>query len=120
MDHKTKTWIKAMDLCSKYWGCHQMPQRSFFLKEYQFPVCARCTGIILGYIISVIFLIFGYHIKNVYCFLFMLPMFLDGTIQYTTKYESNNFKRLLSGLLSGIGFIHFISNLLIFLVKIIL
>lgn len=50
----------------------------------------------------------------------MLPMFLDGTIQYTTKYESNNFKRLLSGLLSGIGFIHFISNLLIFLVKIIL
>ena len=25
--------------------CHQLPERSFFLADRQFPVCARCTGL---------------------------------------------------------------------------
>jgi uncharacterized membrane protein len=25
--------------------CHQLPERSFFLGDRQFPVCARCTGL---------------------------------------------------------------------------
>jgi uncharacterized membrane protein len=25
--------------------CHQIPERSFFWGAYQFPVCARCTGL---------------------------------------------------------------------------
>ncbi|MGG7175281.1 DUF2085 domain-containing protein [Clostridium neonatale] len=25
-------------------GCHQLPDRSFFIRSYQFPICARCTG----------------------------------------------------------------------------
>ena len=53
MDIKDKIWIKSMEWCSKYWGCHQMPERSFFFKGYQFPVCARCTGMIVGYFLSI-------------------------------------------------------------------
>ena len=34
-------------------GCHQMPERSFFWKEYQFPICARCTGLAVGYLIGI-------------------------------------------------------------------
>ena len=28
--------------------CHQLPDRSFFWGEQQFPVCARCTGLYLS------------------------------------------------------------------------
>jgi uncharacterized membrane protein len=28
--------------------CHQRPERSFFVDGYQFPVCARCTGLYLS------------------------------------------------------------------------
>ena len=29
-------------------GCHQLPERSFFFRQYQFPVCARCCGVLIG------------------------------------------------------------------------
>jgi uncharacterized membrane protein len=28
--------------------CHQLPDRSFYWRDAQLPVCARCTGIYLG------------------------------------------------------------------------
>jgi uncharacterized membrane protein len=28
--------------------CHQLPERSFHLAEFQFPVCGRCLGIYAG------------------------------------------------------------------------
>ena len=40
-------WLKWMDW-GKRLGCHQMPERSFFIKGYQFPVCARCTGVLVS------------------------------------------------------------------------
>ena len=30
-------------------GCHQRADRSFFWHGYQFPICARCTGVVSGY-----------------------------------------------------------------------
>ena len=117
MDKRTKAWIKAMDWCSKYWGCHQLPERSFFYKGYQFPICARCTGIILGYICALLFLILNIHINLFLSIILVIPMILDGTIQLFTSYESNNFKRLLSGFIAGIGFIWIILNIIIYLIK---
>ena len=29
-----------------------MPERSFFFGEYQFPLCARCTGVLVGYMLG--------------------------------------------------------------------
>ena len=40
-----KKWIKLMEIGS-YLGCHQMPERSFFINGYQMPICARCVGVI--------------------------------------------------------------------------
>jgi len=45
MSRKDKLWIAAMEWCGRYCGCHQMPERSFSVKGYQFPLCARCTPI---------------------------------------------------------------------------
>ena len=104
MDKNIKRWISIMEWFSKYWGCHQIPERSFNYKGYQFPICARSTGILLGEIFGIIVGI----ISNYYSFwilTIMIPMILDGSIQLFFKnYESNNFKRLITGLCFGFAF----------------
>ncbi len=48
-------WDKARLI--GYALCHQMPERSFFFHEHQAPLCARCTGMYLGLMLGVLFLI---------------------------------------------------------------
>ena len=38
-----------------YSVCHQIPERSFFAHTHQFPLCARCTGMYLGALLSLLF-----------------------------------------------------------------
>lgn len=94
-----------MNFANKYWGCHQMPERSYSIHGYQLPVCARCTGIILGEILSATLFLLGVRLSVTAYIALMILLVLDGTVQYATKYCSTNIKRLLSGLLFGYGFI---------------
>lgn len=119
MNKKDLLWIKSMELCNKYWGCHQLPERSFFFRGYQLPVCARCTGIIIGYITSPILIAVGLYPNTLCCVLLLCPMALDGSIQYFTNYVSNNIKRVITGFLSGIGFISLFGNLFHLLISLI-
>lgn len=83
-------------------GCHQRPERSFFVKGYQMPVCARCEGELIGILsafVAIWFLRPPYWIMAV----FMIPMIVDGLIQGLTKYESTNLRRLITGYLFGFG-----------------
>lgn len=105
-----------MELFGKYWGCHQMPERSYFFKGYQLPVCARCEGMIFGEITALVFVLIGYRMKIYYCLLLLIPMVLDGTLQYKTSYFSTNIKRLLTGIMFGFGLI----NLIFSFIKLIL
>lgn len=101
MDKNIKRWISMMEWFAKYWGCHQLPERSFSCRGYQFPICARCTGILTGEVIGLTLgIIFDYY--TFWLFLMMIPMILDGSIQFFfKKYESNNLKRLITGLCFG-------------------
>lgn len=83
--------------------CHQIPKRSFFWKGKQFPFCARCTGIHLGYLSFPLFLfgIIGFDIWV--AIILLLPTYLDGFIQAYFGKESNNTLRFITGLISGIG-----------------
>lgn len=102
MKKHDKLWINSMEWCKKYCRCHQMPERSFFIKGYQFPLCARCTGIAIGHITAYIMMPFrSYRYNIAFC---MVPLILDGTLQYFTPYQSNNVKRLISGILYGFSF----------------
>ncbi len=83
-------------------GCHQRPERSFFVKGYQMPVCARCEGELIGTLISLIAIWFIRPTFPVLAIL-MVPMVLDGLIQALTKYESTNWRRLVTGILFGFG-----------------
>lgn len=108
-----KVWMKLMEAGSVA-GCHQMPERSFFLRGYQFPLCARCTGIFFGYLIGLLMWCIGIRISWGILLLMWIPCALDGIIQRYTKYVSNNFKRVASGVLVGVSYVY----ILIFLLRI--
>ena len=94
-----RLWIRSMDFCRKYCGCHQMPERSFFIGDYQFPLCARCTGIAAGHVVGAA--VSAKADLPYKVLLAALPLAADGTLQYVTDYESNNRRRFLTGLLYG-------------------
>lgn len=94
-------WMKLMKFGEKT-GCHQRPDRSFFIHNYQLPVCARCTGVVLGYLLAIPgFLYFGY------LRLIALPgcviLLFDWTLQSLKIKESTNKRRLLTGIIGGYG-----------------
>ena len=99
-----KIWIRLMEAGRKL-GCHQMPDRSFFFKGYQFPVCARCTGVILGEIIAIVVLIFV-RIYYWIALLCLIPMGIDWGIQYLEILKSDNIRRVITGTIAGFGLTH--------------
>ena len=111
MDRKIKQWVRVMTITKKLWGCHQKPERSFFLYGYQFPLCARCTGVFIGYVCSFFLFVFGFSIPNIVCILLLLPLVLDGMIQLFFYIMSNNTRRFITGTLFGIGFVQLIINI---------
>lgn len=111
-DQKLRLWIKLMNIGHDIWGCHQIEKRSFFFKGYQFPICARCTGLLVGYFVACIACIWDIIPEWYWCFCLLLPMAVDGIVQLKTKYESNNLKRVITGCIAGYGFIGLIYNII--------
>lgn len=108
-------WKKLMRI-GEYTGCHQKPERSFFYHGYQFPVCARCVGVILGYLIAIpCYMIFGFHKKLSITGAFV--MFADWAIQQAKMKESNNKRRLLTGIAGGFSIMSIQIKLLAFIKK---
>lgn len=81
-------------------GCHCKPERSFHVKGVQFPLCARCTGVLVGMILFLVCLPLGAAPLWVLGLL-ALPLVIDGTIQQRTSYESTNPRRFVTGVLFG-------------------
>ncbi|HAX72763.1 MAG TPA: hypothetical protein DCY20_04505 [Firmicutes bacterium] len=83
--------------------CHKMPQRSFFYKGKQFPICARCTGILVGYGIGILYICLIHKTHLVYELGLMIPIAIDGIGQYLGRWESTNTRRFVTGVLAGIA-----------------
>lgn len=90
-----------MELGAKL-GCHQKPKRSFEYKGYQFPVCARCSGIIISTIFAYI-ICYKRRISFWINVVMIASMVIDGSIQYMGIKESNNLRRFITGCLGGFG-----------------
>ena len=106
--------------------CHQLHWRSLHVCDHQYGWCTRCTFIWLNILLTGILVKF-FHVKKLpwyWIAVFIVPLALDGVIQtiatlvgITTVsniyYMSNNFIRMFTGTLFGIGFGLFIwQNLL--------
>jgi uncharacterized membrane protein len=106
-----------------YAVCHRIDLRSFHLGERVLPLCARCSGMYLGILISITYfslrrrkaalfppkriilllgiIFIGYVIDGVNSYLHLLP--LDISL-----YEPHNFLRLTTGFLFGIALSSFV------------
>ena len=91
-------------------GCH----RSFFWKGKQFPVCARCTGAFIGYFMGIVSYPF-YQMPGMISVLFCGILFVDWFIQYLNWIQSNNIRRVISGILCGYGLIQLYLKLLVWI-----
>ena len=111
-----KIWAWSMRLGNRC-GCHQREDRSFKIGEFQFPICSRCTGILLGQIISIIFIFIKVNIPIHLDFIFLGIMFLDWYIQFKKIKESTNFRRLITGTLAGIAQINILYQIIIYIIK---
>lgn len=91
--------------------CHQLVDRSYTIGDAQMPLCARCMGIHVGFLISAVFLWVGPRrfasrlpSRNalIVLGLIMSVMFIDGGLSYSNLFQSDNLRRTLSGLAFGV------------------
>ncbi|MCX7878305.1 MAG: DUF2085 domain-containing protein [Ignavibacteria bacterium] len=83
--------------------CHRKPERSFFYKGKQFPVCSRCTGFYLGYLSLPIFAFHLWEPAWWIIVLLFIPALIDGLTQAYMNRESNNWLRLITGAMAGVS-----------------
>lgn len=90
-----------------FYLCHRMPERTFKIGERYFPVCSRCTGVLIG---SFVYLVFIYLFSFYYTINLLItaiaitiPLILDGFTQLFGFRESNNILRFFTGLLGIFG-----------------
>ena len=114
---KIKTWAFFMRLGNRC-GCHQREDRSFKIKGWQFPICSRCTGILVGQLLGIFIYIFQFRISIYISCIFLFIMFLDWYIQYKKIRESTNIRRLITGTLAGIAQVAIFIEIIFILVEI--
>jgi len=96
-----------------YGLCHQLPERSFFGGGFQLPVCARDTGIYIGFALGLLMLrLLSARTRPselprwpvlLLIGLFVGAMGFDGVTSYAGLRETTNDIRLLTGLMTGWG-----------------
>jgi len=87
--------------------CHQIPDRSFFIAEHQFAVCARCTGLYAGFTVATL----GYPLlrsmrrtdtpERKWLFLAAAPLAVDFALGYFGIWENTHLSRFVTGALLG-------------------
>ena len=90
----------------RYLICHRLPERSFFFRGHQFPVCARCTGFYIGFVLLILFECIGFvpafSFNLVIACILATPLMFDGTTQLLGLRESNNTLRFMTGMMFGL------------------
>lgn len=94
-----------------YGLCHQLPERSFSGGGVQLPVCARDTGIYIGFCVSLVLISLLHRPERPREFptawgwtalaLMLGFMAIDGGTEYAGLRTTTNDLRLITGLLSG-------------------
>jgi len=88
--------------------CHGIPERCLYLWNVPMPICARCTAVYVGLIVSfAVFLILPRMTERaariVLC-VAAIPMAIDGLTQLARLRVSTNPLRIETGLVLGIAF----------------
>lgn len=107
-----KRYSRLCRIMGAIFNCHQKPERSFKIKGVQFPVCARCTGFIIGLVI-VSPIVCVLWVGNMYLSLALgLITLLDGGLQALKILTSNNIRRLITGIFLGYAYVSSIIHII--------
>ena len=114
-------WVfQKSQLFRSYPFCHSRPDRSFCYNGRYFGLCARCTTMYLGGILTILSSPIWSILSPQYAILLgaisLVPGGLDGTTQMFGDRESNNRLRAITGFLLGVGIV-FISYGIVTLIK---
>ncbi len=87
--------------------CHQIPERSFFIAEHQFAVCARCTGLYAGFTVAVLLYPLVRSLRQTeaprrrWLFLSAAPLTVDFALGFFGIWDNTHTSRLATGALLG-------------------
>ncbi|HEX8212929.1 MAG TPA: DUF2085 domain-containing protein [Longimicrobium sp.] len=84
------------------WHCHRRCERSFFVRGRQFGVCARCTGLLVGGVLSPLAVPLGAGFLVPAACAATVLLGMDGGSQFAGWRVSSNPIRLLTGLAAGL------------------
>src|SRR5207247_2612108 len=86
--------------------CHGIPDRCFTIRGHTLPICARCTGLLIGifagFLVPAIQYLGPIAASGLASFL-VAPVLLDGLSQLAGRRESTNPLRLATGVIGGLG-----------------
>ena len=87
--------------------CHQISERSFHVEGHAFAVCARCTGIYMGFAAGVIFYPLMRSLKRTdtpgrkWLLLAAVPTLVDWSLGFFGIWANTHLSRFLTGALLG-------------------
>jgi uncharacterized membrane protein len=87
--------------------CHQIPERSFFIAENQFAVCARCTGLYAGFTLATVVYPLVRSLRQIeaparkWLFLAAAPLAIDFTVGFLGIWNNTHLSRFGTGALLG-------------------
>lgn len=113
------TFYKKLMAFGRNAGCHQLPERSFFIRGKQCPVCARCTGVMIGNILAY-GMFFIYRLPSEFYVMGCAVMFADWFIQYIGICSSTNLRRLITGVVGGCSLTTLYCMVIQYIVKILM
>jgi uncharacterized membrane protein len=96
----TRLFVDSVAL-HRFWHCHRLPERSFFVRGRQFHVCARCTGILIGLIFCFLLVPFRPMLPMVFL-MSSIALIIDWGTQFVGLRKSNNGLRFVTGLAVGL------------------
>lgn len=101
--------------------CHQIEERSLQAAGAALSVCARDTGIYIGIFSTLLYLHLSKRKANItiptikisfFLLLLMVPLIVDGLGSYLHIFDSNNLRRLVTGICFGLALPYFLYPLL--------
>ena len=103
LQHIAGVLYHALMLAGSVW-CHQRPERSPHLWGLQMPLCWRCSGILIGAVLLLGWLIAKKRLPSLamsLTFAFLMPLDVLGAV--IGLWPGDNTLRLFTGLLWGVG-----------------
>jgi len=89
-----------------YLFCHGIPDRCLTIRGHTFPICARCTGLLIGVAAGFFLPATGYLPSVVaigLAVLLVAPLSVDGLTQLAGLRHSTNSLRIVTGAIGGLG-----------------